>query len=149
RPASGGGRHGSRAPAVPRGPAAALARPGPVLAWPYPVSNSLVRERYRGVKDFLVGPCYARSSGTSCAAVAHQQRVADGGVAPGSGPGLELAGMAAWRTTAGRPASGAGPAPGADATSGRAAIVVVSRDDAIRQRVHHELVWRYSTDYQI
>jgi len=27
--------------------------------------------------------------------------------------------------------------------------VVVSRDSAILQRIHHELAWRYSTDYQI
>jgi thioredoxin reductase (NADPH) len=27
--------------------------------------------------------------------------------------------------------------------------VVVSRDSAIRQRIHHELAWRYSTDYKI
>jgi hypothetical protein len=27
--------------------------------------------------------------------------------------------------------------------------VVVSRDSATRQRVHHELAWRYSTDYEI
>jgi thioredoxin reductase (NADPH) len=50
--------------------------------------------------------------------------------------------MAAWRTPAGR-------APGADGTSGTAAIVVVSRDSATRERIHHALAWRYSTDYQI
>jgi thioredoxin reductase len=50
--------------------------------------------------------------------------------------------MAAWRTPAGR-------APGADGTSGTAAIVVVSRDSATRERIQHELAWRYSTDYQI
>ena len=44
---------------------------------------------------------------------------------------------------------GAGPAPRADRTSGTAAIVVVSRDSTILQRVHHELAWRYSTDYKI
>src|SRR5262252_1572473 len=57
--------------------------------------------------------------------------------------------MAAWRTPAGRTASEPGPAPGAGGTSGTAAIVVVSRDSAILQRIHHELAWRYSTDYQI
>ena len=50
--------------------------------------------------------------------------------------------MAAWRAPTGR-------APGAEGTSGTAAIVVVSRDSATRERIHHELAWRYSTDYQI
>jgi hypothetical protein len=27
--------------------------------------------------------------------------------------------------------------------------VVVSRDGTLRERVHHELAWRYSTDYKI
>ena len=57
--------------------------------------------------------------------------------------------MAAGRTPAGRAVSGAGPAPGAGGTSGTAGIVVVSRDGASRERIHHELAWRYSTDYQI
>ena len=45
----------------------------------------------------------------------------------------------------GRAASGASPAGNAD----RAAIVVVGRDEASRERVLRELAWRYSTDYQI
>ena len=57
--------------------------------------------------------------------------------------------MAAWRAPAGRAASEAGPAPRAGGTSGTAAIVVVSRDSATRERIHHELAWRYSTDYQL
>ncbi len=57
--------------------------------------------------------------------------------------------MAAWRTPAGRAVSEPGPAPRAGGTSGTAAIVVVSRDSATRERIHHELAWRYSTDYQI
>ena len=57
--------------------------------------------------------------------------------------------MAAWRTPAGRAVSEAGPAPRAGGTSGTAAIVVVSRDITTRERIHHELAWRYSTDYQI
>src|SRR6185437_3010710 len=48
-----------------------------------------------------------------------------------------------------RAVSGAGPAPRADGTSGTAAIVVVSRDGTLRERVQHELAWRYSTDYKI
>jgi len=57
--------------------------------------------------------------------------------------------MAAQGPPVGRAVSGAGPAPRAGGTSGTAAIVVVSRDSAILQRVHHELAWRYSTDYKI
>jgi hypothetical protein len=57
--------------------------------------------------------------------------------------------MAAWRISTGRAVSEAGPAPGAGRSPGGAAIVVVSRDSAIRQRIHHELAWRYSTDYKI
>ena len=57
--------------------------------------------------------------------------------------------MAARRTPTGRAVPEAGPSPRAGGTSGTAAIVVVSRDSAIRQRVHHELAWRYSTDYKI
>jgi thioredoxin reductase len=57
--------------------------------------------------------------------------------------------MAAWRTPAGRAVPEADPAPAAGETSGTAAIVVVSRDGAIRQRIHHELAWRYSSDYKI
>ena len=57
--------------------------------------------------------------------------------------------MAAQGTPMGRAVSGAGPAPRAGGTSGTAAIVVVSRDSTILQRVHHELAWRYSTDYKI
>ncbi len=57
--------------------------------------------------------------------------------------------MPASRTPGDRAASGGSPSPRADGASGRAAIVVVSRDSAIRERVHHELAWRYSTDYQI
>jgi thioredoxin reductase len=57
--------------------------------------------------------------------------------------------MPAPRTPWDRAASGAGPNPRAGAASSRAAIVVVSHDSASRERVHHELAWRYSTDYQI
>jgi thioredoxin reductase len=57
--------------------------------------------------------------------------------------------MPAPRTPWDRAASGAGPSPREGAASGRAAIVVVSHDSASRERVHHELAWRYSTDYQI
>ena len=57
--------------------------------------------------------------------------------------------MAAWRIPTGRAVSEAGPAPGAGGSPSAAAIVVVSRDSAIRQRIHHELAWRYSTDYKI
>jgi thioredoxin reductase len=57
--------------------------------------------------------------------------------------------MAAWRPPGGRAVSGAGPAPGTGGTSGAAAIVVVGGDNAARERIHHELAWRYSTDYQI
>ena len=57
--------------------------------------------------------------------------------------------MAPPRIPAGRAVSGAGPAPRADGTSGTAAIVVVSRDGTLRERVQHELAWRYSTDYKI
>jgi thioredoxin reductase len=49
----------------------------------------------------------------------------------------------------GRAASGAGPDPGTGGGTGRAAIVVVSRDGATRQRVHRELARRYGSDYQI
>src|SRR5215469_1182170 len=45
--------------------------------------------------------------------------------------------------------SGAGPNPGAGEEANRAAIVVVGRDDATRQRIHRELARRYGTDYQI
>jgi len=57
--------------------------------------------------------------------------------------------MAAQHTPMGRAVPGAGPAPRPGGTSGAAAIVVVSRDSTTRQRVHHELAWRYSTDYKI
>src|SRR5215467_793919 len=57
--------------------------------------------------------------------------------------------MPASRTPGDRAVTGARPSPRAGGASGRAAIVVVSRDSAIRERVHHELAWRYSTDYQI
>src|SRR6266516_2868171 len=139
------GRPGGRARPC-RGPSSGA---GPVTARADPVSNLLVRQRYRGVKDFLVEPCYSRLSGTSCAAVAHQQPVADGGAAPGHTRRSEGAGDGSMAPPAGRAVSGAGPAPGAGEPSGTAAIVVVSRDSAVRERVHHELAWRYSTDYQI
>src|SRR5262249_23662243 len=100
-PPPAGAAMGSGPPAVPRAqPGAGPARAA--LAWSDPVSNSLVGERYREVKDFLVEPCYARLSGTSCAAVAHQQPVADGGAAPGQTRRFKGAGMAVWRTPAGR-----------------------------------------------
>ena len=57
--------------------------------------------------------------------------------------------MAAGRAPAGRAVSEAGPAPRVGGTSGTAAIVVVSRDSATCERIHHELAWRYSTDYKI
>ena len=57
--------------------------------------------------------------------------------------------MPAQPRPGGRAASGASPTPGTAGTAERAAIVVVGRDDATRQRVHRELAWRYSTDYQI
>jgi thioredoxin reductase len=56
--------------------------------------------------------------------------------------------MPAQRAPGGRGAPGTGPAPGAGGT-GRPAIVVVSRDDAIRERVRRELARRYGTDYQV
>jgi thioredoxin reductase len=45
--------------------------------------------------------------------------------------------------------SGAGPDPRAGAGANRAAIVVVGRDDATRQRIHRELARRYGTDYKV
>ena len=43
-----------------------------------------------------------------------------------------------------------GPRPGTgQGAAGRAAIVVVSRDDAILRRVQHELTRRYGSDYQV
>ena len=77
------------------------------------------------------------------------------GVPLGGGTGARLGGMRGARgisadpTPGGRAASGTGPNPGAAGTGGRAAIVVVGRDEASRQRVHRELAWRYSTDYKI
>ena len=44
---------------------------------------------------------------------------------------------------------GAGPGAGAGRGASRAAIVVVGRDDATRQRVHRELARRYGTDYEL
>src|SRR5213078_1823770 len=144
----GHGRDGSRVRPC-RGPSGAAGPARGGHSPDRPVSNSLVRQRYRGVKDFLVEPCYARPSGTSCAAVAHQQPVPTAARRQAIPEDPRGRGMAAWRPPAGRAVSGTGPAPGAGETSGTAAIVVVSRDSAVRERVHHELAWRYSTDYQI
>jgi thioredoxin reductase len=57
--------------------------------------------------------------------------------------------MPAQPTPGDRAASGAGPNPRVGSIAGRAAIVVVGRDGATRQRVHRELARRYGTDYQI
>jgi len=57
--------------------------------------------------------------------------------------------MPAQPTPGSQAAPGASPDLKAGGGVGRAAIVVVSRDGATRQRVHRELVRRYGTDYRI
>ena len=57
--------------------------------------------------------------------------------------------MPAQPTPGSQAAPGASPDLKAGGGVGRAAIVVVSRDGAPRQRVHRELVRRYGTDYRI
>jgi len=59
-------------------------------------------------------------------------------------------GMSAESVPEDEAAPGTGPQPEtADSAAGRPAIVVVSRHDAIRERVRRELARRYDTDYQV
>ena len=58
--------------------------------------------------------------------------------------------MSSEHVSGDRPAPGTVPPPASgDSAAGRVAIVVVSRDEAIRDRLRRELARRYDTDYQV
>jgi thioredoxin reductase len=57
--------------------------------------------------------------------------------------------MAVQRAPGAGAVPGTGPGPWAAGPAARPAIVVMSRDEAIRERVHRELARRYDTDYQV